>query len=186
MSVLQQMKDMLSPMGIYSLEDDSLVVCELKVYAAQLEKLHEHISIMLREFFIKTAQSYGIEKVEELFERVRPDLSTQERKNRISRYLTLDNTNFSYDNIEGQLSLAGANDNFAEDISNELITFPELIIQNNILESARQLNIIEDIVPAHLEIDVGIKPMSWDELDALDFNFGTIDRTNLRFDLFDE
>lgn len=186
MSVLQQMKDMLSPLGIYSLEDESLVMYELRVYASQFEKLHEELATMLREFFISTAQSYGIEKIEELFQRVRPDLSMQERKERISRYMTLCNTDFYCENIESQLRLAGIFAEFTQDCEAETLSFPELIALSDIVETARQLNIIEDIVPAHLNIDVGIVPLCWDDLDSLDFNFGTIDSANLRFDLFDE
>lgn len=186
MSVLQQMKDVLSPLGIYNLEDGSLVTCELRVYASQFEKLHQELAAMLKEFFISTAQSYGIEKIEELFQRVRPDLSIQERKERISRYTTLCNMDFSKENIESQLNLAGIFAEFTENHEEETLCFPELIALTDIVETARQLSIIEDIVPAHLNIDVGITPLCWDELDNLEFNFGTIDRANLRFDLFEE
>lgn len=186
MSVLQQMKDMLSPLGIYNLEDGSLVMCELRVYASQFEKLHQKLGTMLKEFFIRSAQNYGIEKIEELFQRVRPDLSIEERKERISRYMTLCNTDFSRENIESQLRLAGVYADFTQNCQEETLCFPDLISLTDIVETARQLNIIEDIVPAHLNIDVGIVPLCWDELDNLDLNFGAIDRTNLRFDLFDE
>lgn len=186
MSVLQQMKDMLSPLGIYNLEEGSLVMCELRVYASQFEKLHQELATMLREFFIHSAQDYGIEKIEELFQRVRPDLPIEERKERISRYMTLCNIDFSTENIENQLTLAGVSAEFTQNCREETLCFPELIAQPDIIEKARQLSIIEDIAPAHLNIDVGITPPCWDESDDLDLNFGTIDRANLRFDLFDE
>ena len=186
MSVLQQMKDMLSPLGIYSLDDDSLVMCELRLYASQLEKIHEKLATMLKEIFINTAQDYGIEKTEELFESVRPDLPIEERRNRIRLYLTLNNTNFSRNDIENQLRLAGVFNSFAEDSQNECILFPELIAINDMVDVSKKLNIIESIVPAHLEPDVGISAMCWDEFDSLDLNFGAIDRVNLRFDLFDK
>ena len=80
MFVLEQMKDMLYPLGIYSLDDNSLVTCELKVYADEFEKLHERLNTLLSECFISTALSYGLEKAEELFtspqKRYRPFLKT--------------------------------------------------------------------------------------------------------------
>lgn len=184
MSVLQQMKDMLSPLGIYNLEDGSLVTQELTVYAHELEKLHEELAVMLRELFISTAQDYGIEKIEELFQRVRHDLGIGERRDRISNYMTLSNTDFSLGSIEEQLRLSGIVTEIVQ--GTEELSFPELIASDDIAETARQLNIIEDIVPAHLDIEVGIEPMCWDELDNLDFNFGAFDRMGLRFDLADE
>ena len=186
MSVLQQMKDMLSPLGIYNLDDGSLVTCELRVYASQLEKLHQKLATMLKEFFISTAQDYGIEKIEELFMRIRPDLSIEERKERISRYMTLCNMDFCEENIRSQLRLAGIYADFTQNPQEEKLSFPDLIALTDITEIARQLSIIEDIVPAHLDIDVGIKSLSWDELDNLDLNFGAFDRANLRFDLSEE
>ena len=186
MSVLQQMQDMLSPLGVYSLDNNSLVMCELKVYACELEKLHEELKLMLRECFIVTAQSYGIEKIEELFERVRPDLTTDERKERISKYMTLNNKNFSRSDIESQLRLAGVFTPFIQDAENELLSFPEIKSISDIAEIARLTNLIEDIVPAHLDIDTGISSMTWDEIESLDFNFSKFDHLNLRFDLFDK
>lgn len=184
MSVLQQMKDMLSPLGIYNLDDDSLVAKELTVYANELEKLHNELALMLRELFINTAQDYGIEKIEELFQRVRHDLDIEERRDRILSYMTLSNTDFSLDSIREQLRLSGIVTELVQ--SAEELSFPELISSPDIAEKARQLNIIEDIVPAHLDIEVGIMPMCWNELDSLDFNFGTFDRMGLRFDSADE
>ena len=186
MSVLEQMRDMLSPLGIYNLNEGSLVMCELRVYATQLEKLHEKLNTLIRECFISTAESYGIEMMEELFSSNRPDLTIEERKALISRYSTLNNTDFSAQSISGQLKLAGASDNFIQDNQNEQLSFPELAASSDIVEVARQFNIIEDIVPAHLGIDVGIKALSWDEWDSLELIFGNLDRMNLRFDLFDK
>lgn len=186
MSVLKQMKDILSPLGIYSLNDNSLVMCELKVYAAQLEKLHEKLNTLLKECFISTAESYGIEKFEELFGRSRPDLALEERRALISRYMTLNNTDFSAESIKGQLKLAGTSDNFVQDSQNEQLAFPDLIALSDIVEIARQFNIIKDIVPAQLNIDVGIKSINWDEWDSLDLKFGILDRMDLHFNLFDE
>ena len=186
MSVLNQMQDMLSPLGIYSLDDGSLVMCELTVYAAQLEAIHERISEMLRECFVSTAQSYGINRIEELFQRIRPDLTLEERKDRIHMYTTLDNNNFSPDSIRHQLRLVGATSAFIEDAVDEQLTFPELVSASDIVHVAEQLGLIEDIVPAHLHIEAGLREHSWDEFDALDFCFGTLDRMSLRFDAIEE
>ena len=186
MSVLQQMKDMLSPLGVYSLNENSLVMCELKVYASQLEKLHEKLSTLLRECFITTAQVFGLERVEELFEQLRPDLTIQERREKLSKYMALRNTDFSFEDITTQLKLSGISDAFNVDIPNESLTFPALIALDNITEKARRINIIKDIVPAHLGIEAGIKAMCWDDFEKLNFNFGTLDKMSLRFDAFDE
>ena len=185
MSVLTQMKDMLAPLGIYSLDDDSLVMHELTVYATQLEKLHDKLRIALRENFISTAQSYGLDRFEELTERYHSDLSVDERRERLLLYMTLDNNDFSVNDIRRQLTLMGVSDNFTEDFENERIIFPDLVEADDIIRIAEELNVIEDIVPSNLEIDTGFSEFDWDSFDALDFNFGTLDKMGLRFDLFE-
>lgn len=186
MSVLQQMKDMLSPLGVYSLNENSLVMCELTVYASQLEKLHEKLSTLLRECFITTAQGFGLEKVEELFEQPRPDLTVQERREKLCKYMALKNTDFSFEDITTQLKLAGISDAFNVDIQNEALSFPTLIALDDITEKARIINIIKDIIPAHLDIEAGIKAMCWDDFEKLNLSFGALDKMSLRFDAFDE
>lgn len=186
MSVSEQMKDMLSPLGIYSLDENSLVAYELKVYAAELEKLHDKLNELLRECFISTAESYGTDKFEELFAYSRPDLSIQERRALTGRYMTLNNTDFSEESVKGQLRLAGASDNFIQDSENERLIFPDVAATSDITNAAKHLSIILSTVPAHLDVDVGIGAKEWDEWDGLEMNFGTLDRMDLRFDLFDE
>ena len=176
---------MLTPLGIYNLNEDSLVTYELTVYATELEKLHDKLRIMLRESFISTAEEYGIETFEKLFDRFRPDLPIKERKDRLRLYMTLDNNNFTVDDIRHQLRLVGISDNFVEIFEDEQIDFPDLVALTDIVKTAEQLNIIEDILPSNLHIDVGFREFDWDEFDSLDFNFGTIDRMGLRFDLFE-
>ena len=185
MSVLKQMQDMLSPLGIYNLNDGSLVMCELTVYATQLEAVHSKINEMLRECFVSTAQSYGIDRIEELFQRIRPDLPPEERKNRIHMYMTLDNNKFSPDSVIHQLRLVGATSIFTEDAESEQLSFPELTGSSDIVYVADQLGLIEDIVPAHLHIEAGLREHSWDELNELNFSFGTLDKMNLRFDSYE-
>lgn len=185
MSVLKQMKDMLTPLGIYSLDDDSLVTYELTVYATQLEQLHNKLRIALQENFINTAQGYGLDNFEELFGRYHSDLPIDERRQRLALYMTLDNNNFSKESISHQLALMGVSDNFAEDFENESLAFPDLIGSTDIVRIAKELNVIEDIVPSNLDIDVGFTELDWDRFDSLDLSFGTLDKMGLRFDLFE-
>ena len=52
------MKQKLMPLGLYDLEGQSEVLCELKAYAEGLDLLFEYIDELFRENYIATAESY--------------------------------------------------------------------------------------------------------------------------------
>ena len=54
------MKNKLSAIGIYNIENGSNIYNELKAYSVELDRIFSELDTMLREYFIETAQSYGI------------------------------------------------------------------------------------------------------------------------------
>ncbi len=84
MDSFTSMKSKLLPLGLYSLENDSVVCSELRAYSEGLDSLFEDIDILLRESFLQTAESYGIEEREKQIGRPRPDLTTAQRRARLT------------------------------------------------------------------------------------------------------
>ncbi|MCD8025632.1 MAG: hypothetical protein LUF33_01500 [Clostridiales bacterium] len=66
MDSFTSMKSKLLPLGLYTIEDGSNLYAELKAYAAGLDSVFENLDTMLREYFIDTAQTYGITEREKL------------------------------------------------------------------------------------------------------------------------
>lgn len=64
MSSFESMKTKLESTGIYNVADGTNVKKELLTYAEELDKVFDELSVMERECFIETAQSYGLSERE--------------------------------------------------------------------------------------------------------------------------
>ena len=56
MTAYQSMKTKLLPLGLYAFSEGEAVDCELKAYAAELDRLYGEIDTLYREAFIATGQ----------------------------------------------------------------------------------------------------------------------------------
>lgn len=74
------MKNKLEPLGLYDLEGSGETVCELKAYAEGLNVLFDTLAELEREYYIPTAESFGLSRRESFVNRETPDLSVQERR----------------------------------------------------------------------------------------------------------
>ena len=64
MTSLESMINKLKPLGVYNLNSDSLVYAELSAFAVGIDILRDELDELLREAFVKTAESFGIENLE--------------------------------------------------------------------------------------------------------------------------
>ena len=80
MKSLVSMKQKLEPLGLYDLSGSGEVDCELKAYAEGLDTLFDTLDELQREYFIQTAESYGLSRRESFEIRERAELSAQERR----------------------------------------------------------------------------------------------------------
>ena len=74
------MTQKLLPLGLYELDDNAETVRELKAYAEGLNTLFDTLDELEREYFISTAQSYGLSRRELLFGREMSGQTAQERR----------------------------------------------------------------------------------------------------------
>lgn len=74
------MKNKLHPIGLYNVTDSSNVSAELKAYAEGLDKLFNMLDEMTREYFIDTAEGYGLSERERFTTRERSEYSIEKRR----------------------------------------------------------------------------------------------------------
>lgn len=65
---------------LYSVRTGGITYAELKAFAAGLDLLFNELDEMLKEYFIDTAQSYGLTERERFTGAVRDDLSIEKRR----------------------------------------------------------------------------------------------------------
>ena len=80
MSSYNSMKSKLIATGLYTLEDSSNTSEELKAFAQELDIIFDTLDEMTREYFIATAQSYGIIERERFIGKERSELPTEQRR----------------------------------------------------------------------------------------------------------
>ena len=86
MDSLISMRQKLEPLGLYDLSGFSEVDCELKAYAEGLNTLFDTLDELQREYYIPTAESYGLSRRESFEIRERNDLPVQERRESLMYY----------------------------------------------------------------------------------------------------
>lgn len=74
------MSQKLSPLGIYDTENSTVLKAELKAYAEGLDTLFDTLSVLERELFIPTAESFGLSSRERFTGREKPGLTTEQRR----------------------------------------------------------------------------------------------------------
>lgn len=74
------MTQKLSPLGIYDTENSKVLKAELKAYAEGLDALFNGLSVLERELFIPTAESFGLSSRERFTGKEKPELTTEQRR----------------------------------------------------------------------------------------------------------
>ena len=104
------MKQKLLPLGLYELDDNDETVWELKAYAEGLNTLFDTLDELEREYFISTAQSYGLSRRELLFGREMSGQTAQERRDALmylERTIVGDTTDSGFAEFLENLGLSG-------------------------------------------------------------------------------
>lgn len=82
MTAYQSMKQKLQPLGLYRLDSGDALDLELTVYGEELDRLYDALDELLREAFIETAESYGLENRERFIGAVHDGETVAKRRER--------------------------------------------------------------------------------------------------------
>ncbi|MEE0869644.1 MAG: hypothetical protein U0L70_07620 [Ruminococcus sp.] len=80
MGSYDSMKEKLNAVGIYSIDENSNISKELSAYSEGLDSLFENLDIMTKEYFIETAENFGIERREKFLGKEKEEYSTEKRR----------------------------------------------------------------------------------------------------------
>jgi prefoldin subunit 5 len=160
MGYSEHLKALLSPLGIYQLED-SINGAELDSYGAQLDEISDRLEVLEREMNLCTAQDEGLSAYLKLLRNKPVAQTTQELRSALTALLRIGT---------GSFTLAAINDNIAgcgvEAVVKETdqkyvveVTFPHLSANQEELE--RMLKIMDDIIPCHLQVNYHYWVTQW-------------------------
>ncbi len=175
MNVLNSLINKHAALHIYNITDDSNICRELQAYAEGLEMLKAELDTMLRESFYATAETYGLERAERLWGKVRDDLDVKKRRQMLITRSAFGYDDFTPEGVKKLLAFLGV-----DGVVYEYPKAQRVVVdtkeadftqgQKNWIYS--QLNAL---LPAHLDVDV-----LWGN-----FCFDDIEKNNLTFDQMD-
>lgn len=175
MKSLESMINKLLPLGVYNLSGGSINYAELSAFSAGLELLRQSLDELLKESFVITSETYGIENLEKLCGSVRDDLPIEKRREMLTQRLSLSTADFTPKGFEKMLRTLGVEGRIEE--------YPEAMrivinLSDEELTEAQKEWVLyqaEALLPAHLDFDVVFSGFDWKVSDALGNTFGTID-----------
>ncbi len=175
MRSLESMIKKLLPLSVYNLKEGSINYAELSAFSEGLDLLRDTLDELLRESFINTAETWGIENLERLSGSVRDDLPLIKRREMLTERLSLSTADFTPKGFEKMLRLLG--------VEGEIEEYPEdmrivINLSGHELATAQREWVVyqaEALLPAHLNFDVVFSGFNWKISDALNNTFGAMD-----------
>ena len=154
MSSYNSMKTKLVATGLYLDSDSSNTAEEIRAFAQGIDLLFDKLDEMTREYFICTAESYGITVREKFIGKERSEYSAEQRREMLLIQEQIIGSGCSKGDFELMLRGVGLSDfTITESFTTQAVT----VTINDTLEEATKQMIEKKIVaefPAHLDVTV--------------------------------
>lgn len=185
MSRLQTLRDALRPLGIYRLEEGTLVYAELAAYAAGLDLLEEGLDQLEREAFLSTAQGEGILKREEIYGKPKTLLPLQERREMLLYRGAVNNRNNTKADLERALVACGLRATVKENLDGGTIYINCFDFLENFQGQEEIKEAAKEFLPCHLEAVFDFRTLDWDKIDGLENTFQQMDAAGMTWNQID-
>lgn len=184
MSNAAYMKELLRPLGVYKLEE-SFLCAELDCLGSALDAMERELERIQQEMCLTTAREEGLKKAAALFG-LRP--ATQDPGQlsaSLSALSRISGDSFTLAAINNTISGCGVKAEVAEANTPGVIAvrFPDLKGVPPQFESLR--TIIEDILPAHLQIQYLFWYVTWHELEERALSWQNIQDSAMTWEEFE-
>ena len=156
------LREMLSPLGVYSLSETGAGGGELHALGVGLDGVGERLEYIEREALTATAESEGLSRRESLFARRPAAPTTELRRAAIAALLQIDGDSLTLDAINRTISGCGIPARVQEtDTAGLRVIFPDTAGEPDQYDRIRK--IILDLLPCHLETEFYLRYMLWAE-----------------------
>lgn len=182
MGYAEYLVELLRPLGVYDLTEETVNRGELEAYGRSLDEEMARLEESEREMCLTTAESFGLEQVEKLLP-YRPVCSDMEqRRAALAALLRIGGDSFTLEAINDTLSGCGINAKARETgVPNYVeVWFPDVAGQPEGFEQIRY--IIEEILPCHLGIEYVFWYLTWAEVGEKFQNWAEIRSLGLSWD----
>ncbi len=161
MSYENYLVELLRPLGVYDLREDTVNRGELAAYGGALDGVGTELDDTAREMSLATAEGFGLERIEELLPYRPVCETTRQRQRALAALLRISGDSFTPAAVNDTLTGCGLNA-AAEETGKPgyvRVRFPEVA---GIPEGFEQMKaIIEEILPCHLDIEYKFWYNTW-------------------------
>lgn len=178
MSSAERMRKLLSPLEVYRWEG-SFQWAELKSAGEALDACMAQLEEIQREMNLETAQGLGLQRIAALLAKSPAATTPQDMRRALAALLRIQDHSFTLEAINDNLSGCGlvAQAVELEKADHIGVVFPEVPgIPKNFPEAKQ---IIEDILPCHLQIEYLFWYITWRELEEKLSSWKEIENRNL-------
>ena len=171
MNHIEYLVQLLRPLGVYDLRTGTRNRGELEAYGQALDGEWEGLEETAREMSLTTAESFGLEWIEDLLPYRPVSPTVEERREALAALLRIGGDSFTLQAINDTLAGCGIN---AKAVETETPNYVEVYFPDvaGIPENFEKLRyIIEEILPCHLEITYVFWYNSWDDLADMVFTW---------------
>ncbi len=186
MSVLNTLIKRLSPVKLYTLDENSNTYMELCAFSAGLEILNEELDEILRESFYETAETYGLLRSERIWGNTREDLPLATRRNMLTSRSSLNLNDFTLKGVEKIFKLLGVAGKLNEFPFQQRLSVDLTGSQFSKGEKSFIKSQVEALFPAHLDIDIVFEGLSWGGLESENLTFGQMEEKGYTWQEIDE
>lgn len=167
MGYAQYLRDLLSPLQVYDLTPSAFSGAEIVSLGASLDALWETAQQAQQESAVASAQGMGLQNWESLFPHLAATTDLDSRRRAIGGFLSIGDDSFTLSALSRCLEACGVTCQLSETDQHGVVavSFPQSMGEPENFEQIAQ--IIEDILPCHLEIQYQLHWCIWGDLSAL-------------------
>ena len=170
----EYLRELLRPLGVYDLSEESLSGSELRAAGAALDSCNGTMEHVERESVLFTAEAEGLKLREDLFAHRPVDYGVQRRREAIAALLQVSGDSFTLDGINRAIRGCGiwAQAQETGEYGHIRVIFPDV---SGIPEGFEQIrDVILDLIPCHLETEFYFRYITWAECEAQGFTWEMI------------
>lgn len=182
---LDKMLAALSPLKLYSLDENSFVHDELQCYSKAMSLLFERIEPLRQNIFVTIANEETLQRMEKMLDLPVANTLDENRRSIILSKLAIAPGDFNIAGILRSINAAGLNAKIAENTATKTLRIYDATIIggfSTLDEVKRQTNAM---LPAHLGCEFDIGTLTWAQFDAKDLTFARLNSLNFTWEWFD-
>ena len=175
MDTLTSISQKLAPLNLYDISEGKNIYYEICAYSCALDRHKENLERVLKECFISSAETYGIENTEKVIGSVRSDYSTEDRRKMLIIRKTFGDNDFTKSKFQNFLSSIGV-------YNYDVLEMPWESEMNICIDGSYNRDdkawIIKEIklaLPAHLNCNVYFSGIEWADIDSKNLTYSLMD-----------